>query len=106
MQTNDQVVDPKDVKAIEEELEAKMLRILAQPDVAIPDEEIAVDGSFSEEQRETLQTLLEAEMPTPEEIEQQIKIQAHNAEIQQKRDERQAKKQARRKIIGKRRRRR
>lgn len=84
------------VSSVHADLEAKFLEILSQPDVVIPKDEIPGDGEFSKEQRATLRAVLEAEMPSPEEIERDIKIAQHNAEIQQKRDRRQAAKRARR----------
>ena len=77
------------------------MRILAQPDVVIPDEEIAKDGKLTEEQRETLQKVLEAEMPSPEEIEQAARIAEHNAEVRRKREEKLAKRRERRAKFGK-----
>jgi hypothetical protein len=96
--------DNEEVEEIQTALEAKFMDILSQPDVVIPEEEIAEDGEFSEEQRATLQAMLKAQMPTPEAIQQQIKMTAHNAEVQKKRDERQARKRARRALTNKRRR--
>lgn len=98
--------NPEQAACSQDDLEEQFLRILAQPDTVIPDEEIAKDGKFTEEQRATLQAVLESEMPTPVEIEKRAKIAAHNAEIQRKRDEKQAQKKARRAVIGKNRRRR
>jgi hypothetical protein len=95
--------DNEEVEEIQTALEAKFMDILSQPDVVIPKDEIADDG-FSEEQRATLQAMLKSEMPTPEQIQQQIKMTAHNAEVQKKRDERQARKRARRALTNKRRR--
>ena len=89
MPTNDQQVE-----ALQEKLEQKFLEILSQPDVVIPADEI--EDEFTEEQRATLQSVLEAEMPTPEEIQQQIEIQKHNAEVKAKREERLARREARR----------
>jgi len=76
------------------DLEATFRKILEQPDVIIPEAEI--DDELSEEQRATLQAVLEAEMPTPEEIQERAEIAAHNAEIQRKRDEKTARKRERR----------
>ena len=78
------------------ELEQKFLKILSQPDAMIPSEEISEDGELDEEQRATLQSVLAAEMPTPAEIERDIKLAEHNAGIQRKRDEKQALKRVRR----------
>jgi len=88
------------------DLEATFKSILEQPDTVIPAEDYPVDGEFNAEQRATLQKVLEAELPSPEEIEQRAKRAAHNAEIQKKRDEKQARKRARREAQGKKRRRR
>ena len=89
-------------------LEEKFMEILSQPDVVIPADEMPEDGEFDEDQRATLQAVLDAEMQTPEEIERDIKIAEHNAEVQRKRDEKQAMKRARRanRVKSKRRRRR
>lgn len=108
MPTNDvdNVEATKIYAKLKDELEERFLRILAQPDVVIPDEEIAEDGKFTEDQRATLQAVLESEMPTPDEIVEQAKVAEHNAGIQRKRDEKQARKKARRAVIGKNRRRR
>ena len=89
MPTNDQVAE------IQKSLESKFMEILSQPDVVIPAEEIS-DGALTGEQRATLQAVLESEMPTPAEIEQQAEIAEHNAAVQKKRDEKQARKLARR----------
>ena len=77
------------------DLEATFKQILEQPDVVIPSEEIE-DGELNEDQRATLQKVLEAELPTPEEIQQRAEIAAHNAEVQRKREERLARRAERR----------
>lgn len=107
MPTNEQVADETQETAdLQAALEEKFLRILAQPDVVIPDEEIAKDGKLTEEQRETLQKVLEAEMPTPEEIAQAARIAEHNAEVRRKREEKLAKRRERQAKQPKKRRRR
>ena len=82
------------------DLEETFKKILEQPDVVIPEEEIQ-DGELSEDQRATLQSILEAELPTPEEIEQRARIAEHNAEIRRKREEDLAKRRERRAKLGK-----
>jgi hypothetical protein len=62
---------------------------------------LAETGENGKEIADAVRTML-----TPEEIVQQAKIAQHNAEVQKKRDERQARKKARRAAQGNRRRRR
>jgi hypothetical protein len=100
MPTNEQVAEKQEVADLQTRLEEKFLRILAEPDVVIPSEEIAKDGKLTEEQRATLQKVLESEMPTPEEIQQSARMAKHNEEIRLKREEKQAAKKARRAVIG------
>lgn len=75
-----------------EDLEAKLLAILNEPDASaqVADAiEKTADGdeeSLTEEQRATLQSLLEAGLPTPEQIVQSAKCAEHNAKIQAERE--------------------
>jgi len=80
------------------DLEATFKAILEQPDSVIPAEEIAEGGEFTDEQRATLQAALQAHMPSPDEIMQRAACAEHNAEIHRKREEKQAKKRARREL--------
>jgi len=80
------------------DLEATFKAILEQPDSVVPAEEIADDGEFTDEQRATLQAALQAHMLSPEEIMQRAECAAHNAEVHRKREEKQAKKRARREL--------
>ncbi len=99
MGANDQVVGAKE---LESQLEAKFMEILSIPDVVIPADEI--DGELSEEQRATLQSVLEAQMPSPEEIQQSIEIAKHNEEVRMKRAIRLAKRRVKQQRRGKRKR--
>ena len=91
---NGWVMSPNDqVDALQAKLEEQFLQILSQPDVVIPADEI--EGEFTEEQRATLESVLKAEMPSPEEIQKQIEMAKHNAEVKAKREERLARRKAR-----------
>ena len=74
------------------DLEAKLLAILNEPDEttkvvdAIEKTHDGSDDELSEDQRATLQSLLDAGMPTPEEIVQSAKCAEHNAKIQAQRE--------------------
>jgi hypothetical protein len=72
----DEIVDAEQVRS---ELEEKFMAILSQPDVVVPSEEI--DGEFTEEQRATLQAALVAELPSPEEVEQEACLMEHNQKV-------------------------
>lgn len=80
------------MSATEEELEAKLLAILEQPEETakvVDAIEATADGDeeeLTEEQREMLQSLLDAGMPSPDEIIQSAKCAEHNAKIQAKRE--------------------
>jgi len=74
----------EEVTQIESELEERFMQILSEPDVVIPAEEI--DGEFTDEQRELLQTVLKATMPSPEEIQQYAECAEHNDKVQRVRD--------------------
>lgn len=74
-----------------QDLEAKLLEILNQPDKSdslaeaiemVADKE---EGKLTEEQRATLTTLLNAGLPSPDEIARDAKIAEHNARIEQAR---------------------
>lgn len=75
-----------------EDLEAKLLAILNEPETSaqVADAiEKSADGNeegLTEEQRATLQSLLEAGLPTPEQIVQSAKCAEHNAKIQAERE--------------------
>jgi hypothetical protein len=103
MPANEQVTDQEQAAQIHSELEEKFLKILSQPDAVIPADEI--EGELSEDQRATLQSVLEAEMPTPEEIERDVKIAEHNAEVQRRRDKKLARRRIRQQAKGKKRKR-
>lgn len=100
MQTNEQEVESKyadyekeQAEELREELESKFLEILSLPNVVIPADEI--QGEFTEEQRAMLQSVLETEMLSPEEIAQSISIEKHNMEVQRAREERLARRRSR-----------
>lgn len=82
--------------------EEKLLAILNHPDLPEPIEQSAAEvldedsGNLDEEQRATLQAILQSKMPTPAEIERDAKMAAHNAEIQRKRNEDLARRRERR----------
>jgi hypothetical protein len=89
-----------------EELEAKLLAILNQPDESAKLAEAiekTADGEddLSEDQRATLASLLEAGMPTPEEIVRDAKIAEHNTEVKRRRQEDLARRKERRAKRGK-----
>jgi hypothetical protein len=74
-----------------QDLEAKLLEILNQPDKSdslaeaiqmVADKE---EGKLTDEQRATLASLLEAGLPTPTEIVRDAKIAERNAEIEKAR---------------------
>lgn len=75
-----------------EELEAKLLSILQQPEETtkvVDAIEVVAEGEeeeLTEEQRATLQSLLEAGMPSPDEIIREAKCAEHNAKIQATRE--------------------
>lgn len=79
------------MKETDADLEAKLLAILNEPEETTKMVDAitkTVDGegeALDEDQRATLQSLLEAGMPTPEEIIQSAKCAEHNAKIQAKR---------------------
>lgn len=93
-----------------EDLEAKLLAILSQPEEtekvvdAIEKVDAGEEATLSEEARETLASLLQAGMPTPQEIIRDAKIAEHNAEVQRAREEKLAKRRERQAKRGKRRR--
>lgn len=87
------------------DLEETFKRILEQPDVVIPADEIPEGSEFTEKQRAILQAVLEAEMPTPERIERDAKNAARNAELDLARQEKLARRKERQAKQGKRRRR-
>jgi len=74
-----------------EELEAKLLAILNEPEKTqglVETIEKTADGEgaeLSEEARATLASLLEAGMPTPEEIIRDAEIAQHNAQVHARR---------------------
>lgn len=74
--------------------EQKLLAILNQSvDEAVT--EMGEAHDLDEKQRATLQRILTKEMPTPEEIARDAKINEHNQLIQQKRDEKLARRRER-----------
>jgi hypothetical protein len=95
------------MKETAEELETKLLAILNEPEESaqvVDAIEKTVDGQedmLSEEQRATLQSLLEAGMPTPEEIVREAKMAEHNAVIARSRQEDLARRRERRAKRGK-----
>lgn len=93
----------EELAQIEKGLEERFMQILSEPDVIIPAEEI--DGELSEEQRATLQSVLEAEMPTPEEIQQYAEIAEHNHKVERERKVKLLKRKIRRITKGKKRKR-
>lgn len=88
-----------------EDLEAKLLAILNEPDesakVADAIEKSVEDEELTEEQRATLQSLLEAGLPSPEEIVRSAKCAEHNAKIQAEREAKLAARKERRAKRGK-----
>ena len=88
------------------ELEAKLLEILDQPDLAnrMADaaEKVVADEEeqLSEEQRETLATLLEAGLPTPQDIMVRAECAEHNAKVAAKRAEKLRRRRERRAASG------
>jgi hypothetical protein len=74
--------------------EEKLLAILNQSaEEAVS--KVSEDSGFDEKQRATLQRIIDKAMPTPEEIARDAKINEHNQQIQQKRDEKLARRQVR-----------
>jgi hypothetical protein len=74
-----------------QDLEAKLLEILNQPDKSdslaeaielVADKE---EGKLTDEQRATLASLLEAGLPSPDQIVRDAKCAEHNAKIEQAR---------------------
>ena len=82
--------------------EEKLLAILSQPDSdksldhAVAEGVDEEFGKLNEKQRALLTAIMRSEMPSPEEIARDARMAAHNAEIQKKRDEKQARKRLRR----------
>ena len=85
---------PNEQEAALKALEDQFKKILEQPDVVIPAEEI--DGELTDAQRATLQTVLESEMPTPEEFEEDARIMEHNQKVHWIRQANLARRRARR----------
>jgi len=73
-----------------EDLEAKLLAILSAPNEraeAVDAIERSANGEdLSEDQRATLASLLDAGMPTPEEIIRDAKMAEHNAQVAARRE--------------------
>jgi hypothetical protein len=76
--------------------EEKLLAILSQPDEPLAEvEQVDKINELNELQQETLASLLESGMPSPEEIIRDAQIAEHNAVVQRRRDERLARRRAR-----------
>lgn len=90
------------------EEEQKLLDILNQPEIESAGSEKvsveeAIDEAFpglDEKRRAALATIMEADMPTPEEIEKAERIAQHNREVAQKRAIKQERKKQRRQVVG------
>lgn len=94
MPTNDQDLSLEEAKEVSSKLEDMFLSILNSDDEEGEEES---GPELSEEQRATLQKVLEAELPSPEEIMERAKIAEYNAEIQRKREEKLARRKGRNK---------
>lgn len=83
------------------DLEVKLLEILNKPDLfeelAESVDTVEDDGvdALTEDQRATLTTLMSCGMPGPEELIRDAKMAEHNAKVQQKRNERIARRKER-----------
>lgn len=90
-----------------QDLEAKLLEILNQPEQtaqlvdAIEKTADEEEGKLTEEQRATLGTLLQAGLPTPQEIVRDAQIEEHNARIERARQAELARRKERRAKRGK-----
>lgn len=92
----------------DKEMERKLLELLDLPEIEPEIEEFSAEDAIAqafpgmdEQARKIMASVMEAEMQTPEEIERDIRIAEHNAEVESRRqaklDRRAAKKINRRK---------
>lgn len=90
-----------------DEKELKLLEILNSeeiPDAAgLAEAEVAVENAFphlDDEARKTMARVMMSNLPTPEEIEQAEKTAQHNAQVQERRDEKLRRRAERRQANG------
>ena len=93
MKANDQELSLEEAEAIQAKLEQTFLSILNEDDDHVKDPNDNLD--LSDEQRATLKAVIESEMPTPEQIIERAKLYKHNQEVQQRREERLARRMQR-----------